>query len=187
MFNCRFKSNNFNCAKVTKDSSIYIGTDNETVINLKKGKQPSYPMRLTKLASYNPVTCIELSNQNQELFAVGYEDGTVCIFTKSFNEPRIKWDLSTKVIQILWSPYRIGVIFALDSNGIIYLWDLMESSSNYIEKFEFDKVTKMSFLSSSLVIAFQNGTVSMYDMNSGLVEQWENETIEIEKLFGLSQ
>ena len=119
----------------------------------------------------------------------GYENGSIALFSLNTDLPLLKWELPAAVKSLAWSPNRPAVFIALDVTGIIYVWDLLESTLSYT--FNLDqtkkKATTLLFLENLskknlLLIGYAEGSAALFNIDSTLTDCWSEEEFQFKNL-----
>lgn len=126
-------------------ANIYLGTACGKVVRSARFSDNSmlpleYGVEFCELIS--AVTCIDFNPVKCTSFLVGYDDGTLSLFSLQDSNPQIVWDAAdtnlSELRSVQWVRNKPSVFVVLDSTSTIYLWDL-ESSQAPLFNFSLSK------------------------------------------------
>ncbi|CEP01110.1 hypothetical protein PBRA_008422 [Plasmodiophora brassicae] len=118
---CRRDPNDYlladGCACIIRGKRF--GTPPDPSMYFPPGRTVDYPLSL----SSSPFV--------DGLFLAGYASGMLCLFNMAVCEPVMSWPMASAsgIVQVLWSPRSPTQFFALDRNGVLSIWDLMDPSA----------------------------------------------------------
>eukprot|EP00842_Homolaphlyctis_polyrhiza_P005601 jgi/Hompol1/6041/HPOL_004813-RA len=159
----------------------------------------------------DPVTAIETCPHLPIVFAAGHESGLMALYTTQSKYAVVTWSIIHHPIsQIEWSPHRPSVIFVLDQDGNIYIWDLLQNQQeprcvvagsvlatgdrrpSYIalsptaasatSRVSLDNLVAAASRSATLVIGFDDGTVQVHGLDTEFSEMAVDEESEFQAL-----
>ncbi|KAI8926713.1 WD40-repeat-containing domain protein [Entophlyctis helioformis] len=84
-----------------------------------------------QLARADAVTTIETCPHLPTLFLAGYTSGMIALFSTHVKSALMAWHtIKSGIHRLAWSPHRPAVFTALDVNGNLYVWDMLESEQD---------------------------------------------------------
>lgn len=191
------------CAVFPKRSSgkFLIGTDMGFIHLSSKFGEPCHPSILwpieppsTALPYALDVTSISFSDHVPSVFLASFGNGEVALFSTSLTQALRIWQISSfPILQVLWSPIRACVFYALDGHGTTYIFDLagnFNSGPRIIKAEEWDgrkepnhiptclalssgargSHSASSTSASSIVVGYKDGCISVHLLDRELNE-----------------
>jgi WD40 repeat protein len=194
--NLLFSENVITTSLILTDDHFLFGDYFGTIYKVarlpqKRFRSEKYQLHKSKTVVTNVVTIIQRCPGDETLFVAGFQTGNVAIFSTKSNLPILKLEVESQVEHILWSPIRLGVLFVLDQQGKVYIWDLLENSSTPIDTLKQNsKISCISFVklpnsgqSLGLLTGSVEGRAILYELNSQLLQgTWENEDLEVKRI-----
>ncbi|KAJ3312347.1 hypothetical protein HDV04_003240 [Boothiomyces sp. JEL0838] len=177
-------------AKMLLQSQNYIfGSDYEIINQYNKHQGKVHPIQF-KLhihdAVINSVNCISISPFKPNLFLAGYANGDIALFNTEIDSPLITWEVENEIVDILWSPHRPAVFFAIDSKGILYIYDLIENFTTFTLDFQLFTTVQSIAISDkerkNLALGCVDGNIYMFELDSTLLESMTDEIKEFDHL-----
>ncbi|XP_017795904.1 PREDICTED: WD repeat-containing protein 60 [Habropoda laboriosa] len=113
-------------------NNLYIVTNSSSILHATSIGNKANPAVYTKLDT-NPsgnVTCIETCPFEQSFFLVSCDDGTIRLHSLNIEKPILQLrdeDNTCEIKSIQWSKTKPFLIFVLDNNSCIHIWDLSSS------------------------------------------------------------
>jgi len=144
------------------------------------------------------ILCLHYCPTDPRFFAAAYDDGTISLFKTEDNLPKTTFkDFTTyPIICVRWSNQNRGVLFAMDSAGTIFAFDLMRerpeqqlepfSKSNVAMKVSQDGKEKVAMptaidfssdlrTDAKLAIAYNDGHIDLHALKPDFIKQERNE------------
>ncbi|KAF6029361.1 hypothetical protein EB796_012331 [Bugula neritina] len=118
----------------TNHNHFYVATDSGVVLHgTRFGTQKIIP-RCYKSVDTTPcvITSVDLHPFGHPVLLAGCEDGSIRLHHLSAESPIIIWETSTNgsaIRKVLWSRSCAYIIFVLDSNSIVHMWDLLRNDA----------------------------------------------------------
>lgn len=128
----------FTCLQIdpTKLNHLYCGTDQGEVLHLVRfGNRPTPKSLKPSEDGNNQVYSIDISPWRMPYLLACYSDGSVHLFNLNKETPVACWSMfsnGSAVLDVKWSRSKPNVFFAIDSQSVLYSWDLLASDSGPI-------------------------------------------------------
>ncbi|ETN16949.1 hypothetical protein PPTG_06035 [Phytophthora nicotianae INRA-310] len=93
------------------------------------------------------VVCIDFHPFESHYFLVGYEDGSICLYHSDVSLCLTSWEevpFGVSVCGVAWSTSRPGIFYASFSTGTVFVWDLLECTSEPTLTHELDTLKEIS-------------------------------------------
>ncbi|CAK9824334.1 Cytoplasmic dynein 2 intermediate chain 1 [Anthophora retusa] len=113
-------------------NNFYIVTNSSSILHATSIGNKANPAMYTKLDT-NPsgnVTCIETCPFEQSFFLASCDDGTIRLHSLNTEKPILQLrdeDNTCEIKSIQWSKTKPFLIFVLDNNSCVHIWDLHSS------------------------------------------------------------
>lgn len=114
-------------------NKLIVGTNQGNALHAMRFGDRAAPRAYAAPHESSDITSLHFSPFAPEYFLAACSSGHVALYAVDAAEPVDKWRISdersgfTTVQWVQWSYQRPGVFFALDSAGILHIWDLLES------------------------------------------------------------
>ncbi|XP_057293201.1 cytoplasmic dynein 2 intermediate chain 1-like isoform X2 [Hydractinia symbiolongicarpus] len=128
----------FTCLQInpTKLNHLYCGTDQGEILHFVRfGNRPTPKSLKSSEDGNNEVYSIDISPWRMPYLLASYSDGSVHLFNLNKETPVACWSMfsnGSAVLDVKWSRSKPNVFFAIDSQSILYSWDLLASDSGPI-------------------------------------------------------
>ncbi|XP_025084636.1 WD repeat-containing protein 60-like isoform X2 [Pomacea canaliculata] len=168
---------------------FFVATDLGQVIHGVRFGSRVYP-RVFQPVADSPccVTCIDFSPFGEPYFLAGCEDGTVNLYHTSSEHPLTSWSTFSSgysIVSIQWSQSRPAVFFVLNTNSVVFVFDLTETglSPVHTDQVSSDRVTFMAVASDPVItgigksqpahflLCLGNGVTELHSVCAGLRQQ----------------
>lgn len=120
------------CLKVNESnpSDMYAGTDDGEILHMARFTNRPTPKFFKPEDGNSTVNAIDISPWKMPYLLACYGDGCVRLFHTKVESPLMCWPNTTSgasLLHVQWSRSRPSVFYTMDSESVLFIWDLLES------------------------------------------------------------
>ncbi|XP_034952278.1 WD repeat-containing protein 60 [Chelonus insularis] len=167
------------CLDCIDTNSLYISGNTNKIIHATRIGKKCKPQLYAANDIVGGITCIEKCPFNQPYFLVGCEDGSICLFSSKLEKPlvQLKNPNSTAAIKIIqWSKSKPLIIYVLNVESKIYIWDLRKSDifptfnitleNGHVDSMQLSPCrSNHDLINQYITLGYNNGNIEIHKLN----------------------
>ncbi|XP_066930453.1 cytoplasmic dynein 2 intermediate chain 1-like isoform X4 [Clytia hemisphaerica] len=126
-------------------NDMYAGTGSGEILHMTRFSNRPTPRLFRQGEGSNKVNSIDINPWKMPYMLACYDDGCVRLFHVKTEDALMTWANTTSgasLLHVQWSRSRPSVFFTMDSDSVLYIWNLLESDVAPIHQMKIQRKDK---------------------------------------------